>query len=300
MLIGLRHPGMVAAILAMVLVIPGCGPSIKGGIDATDLDPDIHPPRRRVLVTEQAVVPTPEPEEVEQVEAEPAMQEGAPEEVAVMVEEVDASVDAREHLYIDKASGPIRLGKGKVYHWVAEGGEVIMPAEVITPVEPIASASGPEPVQVEDEAPDTGALFTMDEVVMLIRRYEMAMSNRDADSLKAIFIDTARFRFSMEVPLQGTLSESYSLSEFMETHRDGWKSKMDYDLVIDDITVTVSDDGTTAEAGGQATEVMTTRDKRVSADYRMKFLVEKVGQDLLFTALEADGSMQAVPTGDSR
>jgi hypothetical protein len=300
---------LLAALAILVIMLSGCTPTLKGGIDATNLDPDMHPPRKRVLVTEMVEQEIPEAPEVEIVDdgGEPeepvAMQDGAEafEDVPKdMIE--DEPEDTREHLYIDKSSGPVSVGRGTVYHWVEEGGEVVMPSEekpvevAAAPAEePVAEEPEVEPVEIlEDERPDPGAMFRMDEVIALVQKYETAMKARDIGAMKEVFTKDANLSFTMDVPWQNAvLTESYDMDKFSGIHERGWGYDMDYDLSVTDISVSVSDDGTTAVAESKVTEQMTSQGNKVVSEYSLTFFVEKAGQKLLVTGGQAHGSMES-------
>jgi len=307
--------GNLLAIVMLLMMLAGCRSVIVGGVDVTNLDPNVHPPRRRVYVTDEPRAKAP-PVETEAVEQEPAPDEPSyfdePETTEAAGESMRArgssegripqAGDGREHIYIDKNSGPVTISRHKVYHWVREGGELVLSTRGGT-VNVASGATGyPEPVPViEGEAPDTRALFKVDEVIDLVLQYESAMRSRDSTKLGGIFTDDADFSFRMKVPREGTtLSEKYTLGQFTDTHRKGWRVRMDYEFTVRDIKVSVSDDGTTAVADTQVAEIMTAKGNRVSADYKLTFFVEKMGQKLLVTGLKAVGEMEATPATESR
>jgi len=333
------------ALAMLFIMLMGCTPTLSGGIDATNLDPNVHPPRKRVLITDMAKDAETEDEAAEEGESlveedapgpgdasgtEPDAEAGAPAPVEVAgsggdgaepddayepeVFAADGAADERDHVYIDKDSGPVTLSRDRIYHWVSEGGELIVPAKAAP--EKVASAAAapepqapgpqgeerPEPVEViEGQAPDVKALFRMDEVISLVQKYEKAMKARDPGALMALFTKDAEFRFSMKVPSRGaTLTEKYNLGQFTDIHRNGWGGKMDYDFSVSGVTVSVSDDGTTAVADSQAAETMAVRGTRVSAGYVLTFFVEKMGQRLILTGLRADGEISTMPDEGSR
>jgi hypothetical protein len=310
-----RTLGHLPVLALLLMMIAGCTPTLKGGIDATNLDPDMHPPRKRILVTEMVAQKVPEVPEAPEVEIEDDGRE--PEEAAAQLNGAGASEepmegeaeeeddDARDHLYIDKSSGPVSISRGKVYHWVEEGGEIIMPSKE-KPVEVAAVAVSEEPevepVEIlEDERPDPGAIFRMDEVIALVHKYEAAMKDKDVGELRGVFTKDAELSFTMDVPWQSaTFTESYHIDKFAVIHSRGWGYNMDYDLSVTDITVSVSDDGTTAVAENRVIERMVSQGHKVISVYDLTFFVEKVGQKLLVTGSQAHGTMESSLVEDPR
>ena len=294
-----RHLTVLAT---LVIMLSGCRPVLKGGIDATNMDPDIDPPRKRVLVTEMAEQKAPEVEIVDEggetEDPDAMLNSDGTSEGMTSGEVTEEPEDTRDHLYIDKSSGPVSVSRGKVYHWVEEGGEVITPSDE-KPVEvaAVAVAEEPEtePVEIlEDERPDPGALFQVDEVIALVQKYAAALNARDSGALKETFTDDAKLSFTMDVPWQNAvLTQSYEIGEFAAIHERGWGYDMDYDLSVRDISVSVSDDGTTAVADSNVTEQMTSQGNHVVSEYKLTFFVEKVGQKLLVRGADAQGTMES-------
>lgn len=296
---------LVLATLAAMLLSAGCSrPLIVGGIDASNLDLNFEPGPPPPGIDENSTRPNfrKAPSQGGPIVSAAGVSGQTGGAAAIRRPEMILAEDGaygqgKEHIYIDKASGPVSVMLGRVYHWVGEGG-LLVPGGISPDAPPsmtgeILPGEG-EPVPVIEGATPK-ALFRVDEVVALVRKYESAMRGRRSQSFSDIFTDSSMFDFAMEVPRDGVIRETYDLEHFMETHRRGWRVNMDYEFTVRDVAVTIGDDGTTAIAEGRAVEIMTAKGNRITADYSVRFDVEKQGRELRFTGLKAEGKMHAEP-----
>lgn len=182
-------------LIALSLLMSGCSkPAIIGGVDATDIDPLEHPPRKRVFISKEP-----------------------PQGVSSASEDQD-----KAQIYINKQSGGVKLERNKVYHWVAEGGEVIDKAGAAPEL-----VSG---IMGNDVAPQDVAIIPIDE---------------SADSVEPGFLpmESLEPQAGMDAASEGTAPTGVVGDELSTGIADDMISDGSADMVLPEAASDVTPDG---------------------------------------------------------